>query len=330
MSAGAVFEMEPDSATGSATGEPDGGGNDKLLWVREEMSEFVEKKPDSAVAVMAVMILTRVIKMTDATTMMELQLELRAASAELHRCKSSIAVSSSCELFIRFVTRTWGDRLDFEQFKALLIERGEQFTHKAMSSRVRISQLADRFIKDGARILTHGYSRVVAAVLKHAVKNHKRVHVYITETRPESSGYKMAKYLTKHNIPVTLIMDAAVAHFMERVDFVLVGAAGMVESGGIINKIGTYQTAVVAKAFNKPVYVAAESFKFARLYPLTQTDVPLEEMPLGEHHPEVPVGVQVSNPKCDYTPPKYVTLLFTDLGVLSPSSVSDELIKLYA
>ena len=36
-----------------------------------------------------------------------------------------------------------------------------------------------------------------------------------------------------------------------------------------------------------------------------------------------------SHPIIDYTPPCYITLLFTDLGVLTPSAVSDELIKLY-
>ena len=34
-------------------------------------------------------------------------------------------------------------------------------------------------------------------------------------------------------------------------------------------------------------------------------------------------------PAVDYTPPEYITLLFTDLGVLTPSAVSDELIRLY-
>jgi translation initiation factor 2B subunit (eIF-2B alpha/beta/delta family) len=34
-------------------------------------------------------------------------------------------------------------------------------------------------------------------------------------------------------------------------------------------------------------------------------------------------------PQVDYTPPSYITLLFTDLGILTPSAVSDELIKLY-
>lgn len=35
------------------------------------------------------------------------------------------------------------------------------------------------------------------------------------------------------------------------------------------------------------------------------------------------------HPMIDYTPPSLITLLFTDLGVLTPSAVSDELIKLY-
>ena len=34
-------------------------------------------------------------------------------------------------------------------------------------------------------------------------------------------------------------------------------------------------------------------------------------------------------PPVDYTPPELITLLFTDLGTLTPSAVSDELIKLY-
>ena len=35
------------------------------------------------------------------------------------------------------------------------------------------------------------------------------------------------------------------------------------------------------------------------------------------------------HPIVDYTPPSLVNLLFTDLGILTPSAVSDELIKLY-
>jgi translation initiation factor 2B subunit (eIF-2B alpha/beta/delta family) len=34
-------------------------------------------------------------------------------------------------------------------------------------------------------------------------------------------------------------------------------------------------------------------------------------------------------PTVDFTPAQLITLLFTDLGVLTPAAVSDELIKLY-
>lgn len=144
------------------------------------------------------------------------------------------------------------------------------------------------------------------------------------------------------------------------------------------NQIGTCQMAMVAKTYNKPLYVAAESYKFARLYPLTQADLetnidndsarplpppyapgtdvaattsagngyPQQAQPddndVGEPIPGPmqrsrslslssmhPAAVSTLNPSCDYTPANYISLLFTDLGILTPAAVSDELIKLY-
>lgn len=82
----------------------------------------------------------------------------------------------------------------------------------------------------------------------------------------------------------------------------------------------------------KPFYVAAESYKFARLYPLNQRDVPQKQMkraPTGELSVADKKNVSFESPFFDYTPPGYIALMFTDLGVLTPSAVSDELIKLY-
>ena len=45
-------------------------------------------------------------------------------------------------------------------------------------------------------------------------------------------------------------------------------------SNFLLLQVGTYQIAIVTKAANKPFYVVAESFKFVRLYPLNQQDVP--------------------------------------------------------
>lgn len=47
----------------------------------------------------------------------------------------------------------------------------------------------------------------------------------------------MSQKLQAAGIPVTVILDSAVGYVMEQVDLVMVGAEGVVESGGIINKV---------------------------------------------------------------------------------------------
>lgn len=117
---------------------------------------------------------------------------------------------------------------------------------------------------------------------------------------------------------------------MEKIDIVIVGAEGVVETGGIVNSIGTHQIANLAKANSKPFYVAAESYKFARMYPLNQSELPKVDIDLPLFKDEkMPNDVNLQAPCSDYTAPENINLLFTDLGVLTPSAVSDELIKLY-
>ncbi|NWT41290.1 EI2BA factor, partial [Rissa tridactyla] len=290
--------------------------------------------PDVASAVAAIRALLGFLKQDRGETIQGLRSSLLAAINTLSRVDSSVAVSSGGELFLRFISLTSLEYSDYSKCKEIMIERGEIFLRKVSLSRNKIAKLCHPFIRDGARILTHAYSRVVLRVLEAAVESKKRFSVYVTESQPDQAGQvlinfqKMAKALRKLNIPVTVILDAAVGYIMEKVDLVLVGAEGVVESGGIINKIGTNQIAVCAKAQNKPFYVVAESFKFVRLFPLNQQDVP-DKFKYKADTLKTSQNLTEEHPWIDYTSPSLITLLFTDLGVLTPSAVSDELIKLY-
>ena len=44
-------------------------------------------------------------------------------------------------------------------------------------------------------------------------------------------------------MPVTVILDSAMEYMMEKVDFVVVGAEGVVENGDIVNKVRVYMHA---------------------------------------------------------------------------------------
>jgi len=323
------------SGAGSKSSSDAAKDSSKFDEVVAHFDKIHQASPHTALAVAAIEALTHLVKQSNAKTLMELEIELKAACDRLKAVnKGSISLGAGCELFSRYVTRTSFDFPDFEACKERVIVRGEQFAKMSINGRKTISGLVDRFISDGKVILIHGNSRVVSGVLLHAAQKGKHFSVIVTEGRPDSqeSGLQAASVLSDAGIPVSFILDSSVAYVMERVDLVLVGAEGVVENGGIINKIGTYQIAIVAKAMKKPVYVAAESYKFARLFPLNQNDLPesKEDQKPMPSDLRIPERVLVENPRCDFTPPEYITLLFTDLGILTPSAVSDELIKLYA
>lgn len=48
---------------------------------------------------------------------------------------------------------------------------------------------------------------------------------------------EMCQNLTKLGVSCTLILDSAMGYVMEQVDMVMVGAEGVAESGGVINKV---------------------------------------------------------------------------------------------
>lgn len=43
--------------------------------------------------------------------------------------------------------------------------------------------------------------------------------------------------LRNHGIPCRAVLDSAVGYIMDKVDMVFVGAEGVVENGGIVNKV---------------------------------------------------------------------------------------------
>ncbi|XP_055347334.1 translation initiation factor eIF-2B subunit alpha-like [Paramacrobiotus metropolitanus] len=292
----------------------------------------MKDNPDLSPAVAAIQTLIEFLKLNSAETMVELRKNLKDAIERLCAADSYItgtSISSGCELFLRFITLAALDHSNFDECKEVLIERGNIFLRNVAGSRDKIAKYFHPFIQDGATILVHSKSRVVLQALKEAFKHRKRFHVYVTEANPDKSGVKMHEAMTECGIPSTVILDAAVGYIMEKVDLVILGAEGVVESGGIINKIGSFTVAIAAKEHNKPVFVLSESFKFVRLFPLNQRDVPnhfkYTQATLLRHKEDL----SKEHPYSDYTPPSYITLLFTDLGILTPSAVSDELIRLY-
>jgi methylthioribose-1-phosphate isomerase len=170
-------------------------------------------------------------------------------------------------------------------------------------------------------LATCGYGTALG-VIRAAVEQGKKIHVYADETRPFLQGSRLTAWeLMKDGIPTTVISDNMAGAMMSqgKIGAIVVGADRIAANGDVANKIGTYTVAVLAKEHGIPFYVAAP-FSTIDLETPDGSKIPIEQRnPREVTHiggkQMVPEGVQIENPAFDVTPAKYVTAIVTERGI---------------
>jgi translation initiation factor eIF-2B subunit alpha/methylthioribose-1-phosphate isomerase len=128
--------------------------------------------------------------------------------------------------------------------------------------------------------------------------------------------------LEQEGIRHAIIVDNAAGYFMQRgdVDMVIVGADRIALNGDVVNKIGTYEKAVVAKENGIPFYVAAPLSTFDPKA-INGKEIEIEER--DEKEVLFIDGKRLSkskakNPSFDITPSKYIKKIITEDGLIDP------------
>ncbi|THW51177.1 nagb/rpia/CoA transferase-like protein [Aureobasidium pullulans] len=325
--------------------------------------------PELTMPVAAIEALVLALAHTPATTVSETLDLLSTLTAELKaRIPNPISLSAGTDLFQRYIITTLqkpsaGRNSDFDTIRTHLVQNGRLFVERAKEARDKIAGFGRHFVRDGNTVLTNGGSRVVGALLRSAAETSAgfgaqgsirfRVIYVVSDSSDAESSENIAQ-LRKLGIPVATIPPTAIAYSLNQVSQCFVGAEGVVENGGIISRLGTYQIAMLAKAANKPFYVVSESHKFVRLYPLGQTDLGIDQNlvefkttgdsgsasgsvsakdeGVADMDSQSDVGASDSvanNDAVDFTPPNLISGIITESGVLLPSAVSEELIKIW-
>lgn len=188
-------------------------------------------------------------------------------------------------------------------------------------------------VPDPAVILTHcntgalatGGEGTAQSIITAAFEQGKKISVYVDETRPLLQGARLTTWeLQKKGIPVTLITDNTAAFVMARkkIDLVVVGADRIAANGDVVNKVGTYNVAIIAKEHGVPFYVAAPTStidpgtEHGGLIPIEERD-PIE-VTEGFGRRTAPEGTNVYSPAFDVTPYPLITAIVTERGILRP------------
>jgi len=172
------------------------------------------------------------------------------------------AINRMCEKFEYLRMRP------LPQIKDALIEEAKRMHAEDIAANQAMGRHGATLMPASGGVLTHcnagalataGYGTALG-VIRAAVEQGKKIHVYADETRPFLQGSRLTAWeLMKDGIPTTVISDNMSGAMMKqgKIGAIVVGADRIAANGDVANKIGTYTVAILAKEHNIPFYVAA-------------------------------------------------------------------------
>ncbi|MEW6593026.1 MAG: S-methyl-5-thioribose-1-phosphate isomerase [Candidatus Hadarchaeota archaeon] len=229
---------------------------------------------------------------------------------------------------------------DAESMKRAVVREAKLIAEEDVQANKKLGEAGARLLKSGSTVLTHCNAGALATVdfgtalgvIRAAKRAGKKIKVMATETRPLHQGARLTAWeLKREGIPVTVIVDSSVGHFMAegKIKAVIVGADRIAANGDTANKIGTYNIAVLAREHGVSFYVAA---------PTSTIDMKIrsgKEIPIEYRSPEevtslagrkiAPLGVNALNPAFDVTPARLITSIITEKGVFNPKQLRSKI-----
>ena len=255
---------------------------------------------------------------------------------EFDRCCELISKTRPTAVNLFWAIRRMQGKFDLLRVRPLghikqaLIEEAQRMHAEDIAANQAMGRLGASLMPSAGGVLTHcnagalatcGYGTALG-VIRAAVEQGKKIHVYADETRPFLQGSRLTAWeLMKDGIPTTVISDNMAGAMMKqgKISAIVVGADRIAANGDVANKIGTYTVAVLAKEHNIPFYVAAP-FSTIDLETADGSKIPIEQRnPKEVTHiagkAVAPEGVEVENPAFDVTPAAYVTAIVTERGI---------------
>jgi len=148
------------------------------------------------------------------------------------------------------------------------------------------------------------------------------------ESRPLLEGQGTAEILSS-KYKTHLFIDAAIGKFIDQMDLIMIGVDSILKDGSIINKIGSFPLAILAYERGIDIYVVGDSFKY-NLKSHYGTNIIIEAKPNKEvYNKQISSkNLKIYNYYFDITPPKYISGIISDLGILSISQFLKEVKKI--
>ncbi|MEG1661521.1 MAG: s-methyl-5-thioribose-1-phosphate isomerase, partial [Clostridiales bacterium] len=187
--------------------------------------------------------------------------------------------------------------------------------------------LVDLFPRQ-ALIMTQCFAdTIVGAMLREADQRGYDVSLICPETRPYLQGARLtASVAYEQGHEVTVITDnmPGFAFRQKEISLFTCAADVITMDGHVVNKVGTFQIALLAHYFGVPCYVSgAPDREHPGIDSVTIEERDPAQVLLALGNPTAMPGVKAWYPAFDITPPQLIQAIITDKGAFAPTHLSD-------
>jgi ribose 1,5-bisphosphate isomerase len=251
----------------------------------------------------------------------DLVAEVDEAVLDIMRVMPSLAPPvNALHRFVGSMERAVEQGASLDALKAALKQAASDFFEWAEDALSNVAQYGAEKVHDGDTVFMYSMSSTVWRIFKYAKAQGKSFSVVVTESRPSNEGLWTVTEMAEAGIPVSVSIDACVGELIPQCDSVFVGADVISANGYSLCKVGTYPSALIAKAHGVPFYIAADTLKFdsSTLYGLPYRNEELHRHEvLDDSYPD---EAKVVGHLFDETPPELVTAIITEKGLLHPAA----------
>ncbi|XP_078068726.1 translation initiation factor eIF2B subunit delta isoform X1 [Mustelus asterias] len=249
----------------------------------------------------------------------------------LNQCRSLSASMGNAIKFIKKEISNIAGNMREDEAKEMLLNCIDKYVNEKIHLAAEaISKSASEKINDGDVILVYGCSSLVSSILCDAHKA-KKFKVVVVDSRPKLEGRETLRRLVRNGIRCTYVLISAVSYILPEVSKVFLGAHALLANGYVMSRVGTSQIALVAKAYNVPVLVCCETYKFCERvqtdsFVSNELDDPDDLLVTRNGSTQLKnwhsnSKLHLLNLVYDVTPPDFVDLVITDLGMIPCTSV---------
>lgn len=240
------------------------------------------------------------------------------------RGQASQAIGNALNLMLEGLEEKAGSAHTSEELRLWMTAQVKAYKDTTNEWVENIAAYGANLLSGRRRVVAYDYSSSVAYILKVAAERGEEFALVVPESRILDGGAKYIPDLEDTGFLLEMVPDAAISALMRDCDLVLEGAETLSAEGGCYNTTGTLQTALAAKYWGKPFYVASTLIKLdvdslkghARLIP----SLDVGDLLLGDRVSDSKT-LSATCPELDYTPPELITGFVTEVGILPPPAL---------